>query len=57
MAEAARLRGVDDSDPAARVVIDLAKYAAAAHHLSRTPMSTTDDPTDIAGNNDDEEMA
>jgi transposase len=52
MSEAARLRGVPDTDPAARVVIDLSAYAAAAVHLGRHQPSTTDN-----NNNDSEEMA
>jgi transposase len=48
MAEAVRLRGLEDDDPAARVVIDLAEYAAVARRLGRTPMSTTDEPADTS---------
>jgi transposase len=46
-AEAARLRGLPTSHPAARVVIDMAPYAAAAARLAQTPPSTVDsDDTD-----------
>jgi transposase len=41
-AEAARLRGLPTTDPAARVVIDMSTYAAAAAHLTRTTPSTVD---------------
>jgi hypothetical protein len=41
-AEAARLRGLPDSDPAARVVIDMSTYAAAAARLTRTTPATVD---------------
>jgi hypothetical protein len=40
--EAARLRGIPTSDPAARVVIDLSRYAAAAARLNQTTPSTVD---------------
>jgi hypothetical protein len=40
LAEAARLRGISDDNPAARVVVDLADYAAVAARLGRP--STTD---------------
>jgi len=40
VAEAARLRGIPDGDPAARVVIDMASYAAAAANLNHTRAST-----------------
>jgi hypothetical protein len=49
LAEAARLRGISDHDPAARVVIDLADYAAVAARLGRPTPSTTDtDPEEMA---------
>jgi transposase len=51
-AEAARLRGLPDADPAARVVIDLAHYAAVAARLNQTTQSTVDDI-----DHDDKEMA
>jgi transposase len=54
VAEAARLRGIDDHDPAHRVVIDLASYAAVAAGLNQTSLSTTDN---YFHDNDDEEMA
>jgi hypothetical protein len=41
-AEAARLRGLPETDPAARVVIDMSAYAAAASRLTRTTPSTVD---------------
>jgi hypothetical protein len=41
-AEAARLRGLPATDPAARVVIDMSTYAAAAARLTRTTPSTVD---------------
>ena len=41
-AEAARLRGLPDGDPAARVVIDMANYAAVAARLNQTSPSTVD---------------
>jgi hypothetical protein len=41
-AEAARLRGLPTGDPAARVVIDMATYAAAAARLAQTTPSTVD---------------
>lgn len=50
--EAARLQGLPSDDPAARVVIDMASYAAAAARLNQSTPSTTDG----AGSND-EEMA
>jgi hypothetical protein len=50
-AEAARLRGLPDGDPAARVVIDMASYAAVAAHLNQTTPSTVD------SDNNDKEMA
>jgi transposase len=53
MAEAARLRGFGEDDPANRVVIDLASYAAVAARLGHTPPSTTDNSHD----NDGKEMA
>lgn len=40
-AEAARLRGLPVDDPAARVVIDMSSYAAAAARLGRTAATTT----------------
>src|SRR5690349_8537764 len=40
-AEAARLRGLPVNDPAARVVIDMAGYAAAASRMGRTSVTTT----------------
>jgi hypothetical protein len=40
--EAARLRGLPETDPAARVVIDMSTYAAAAARLNRTTPSTVD---------------
>jgi transposase len=43
-AEAARLRGLPTNDPAARVVIDMASYAAAAARLAHNPPPTTGDP-------------
>jgi transposase len=49
--EAARLRGLPTGDPAARVVIDMASYAAAAARLNYTAPSAAD------GGNSDEEMA
>jgi hypothetical protein len=52
LAEAARLRGISDDDPAARVVVDLAGYAAVAARLGRATPSTTD-----ATHTDPEEMA
>jgi hypothetical protein len=52
LAEAARLRGIGEDDPAARVVIDLADYAAVAARLGRPTPSTTD-----IDNTDPEEMA
>jgi hypothetical protein len=42
VAEAARLRGLPEADPAARVVIDMSTYAAAAARLTRTTPSTVD---------------
>jgi hypothetical protein len=54
VAEAARLRGLPEDDPAARVVIDLASYAAVAAYLNHTSLSTTDN--DIR-DNDGKEMA
>jgi transposase len=51
VAEAARLRGIGDHDPAQRVVIDLASYAAVAARLN-TSLSTTDN-----NDNDGKEMA
>lgn len=42
VAEAARLRGLPETDPAARVVIDMSTYAAAAARLTRTTPSTVD---------------
>jgi hypothetical protein len=53
VAEAARLRGLPGHDPAARVVIDLASYAAVAAHLGHQPSTTDNSSYD----NDDEEMA
>lgn len=41
-AEAARLRGLPETDPAARVVIDMSTYAAAAARLTHTAPSTVD---------------
>jgi len=41
-AEAARLRGMPEDDPAARVVIDLAAYAAVAARLNQATPSTAD---------------
>ena len=41
-AEAARLRGLPEDDPAARVVIDMSTYAAAAARLTHTGPSTVD---------------
>ena len=41
-AEAARLRGLPVDDPAARVVIDMSSYAAAAARLGQTTPSTVD---------------
>jgi hypothetical protein len=41
-AEAARLRGLPVDDPAARVVIDMSSYAAAAARLGHTAPSTVD---------------
>jgi transposase len=41
-AEAARLRGLPPDDPAARVVIDMASYAAAAAQLNHSSPSTGD---------------
>ena len=53
---AARLRGLPTSDPAARVVIDMATYAAAAARLNHTTPSTMD--SSGTGNADnDREMA
>lgn len=52
VAEAARLRGVGEDDPANRVVIDLASYAAVAAGLNHTPPSITDN----AIRDNDEEM-
>jgi transposase len=49
-AEAARLRGLSSHDPAARVVIDMTSYAAAAARLNQTTPSTVDGA-------DDKEMA
>jgi hypothetical protein len=54
VAEAARLRGIDDHDPAHQVVIDLASYAAVAAGLNQTSLSTTDNDFH---DNGDEEMA
>jgi hypothetical protein len=42
VAEAARLRGLPETDPAARVVIDMSTYAAAAARLTHTTPSTVD---------------
>jgi len=42
VAEAARLRGLPDDDPAARVVIDMSAYAVAAARLTRITPSTMD---------------
>jgi transposase len=42
LAEADRLRGQPGGDPAARVVIDMASYAAAAARLNQTTPSTAD---------------
>jgi len=42
VAEAARLRGLPEADPAARVVIDMSTYAAAAARLTHTAPSTVD---------------
>jgi hypothetical protein len=53
VAEAARLRGIGEDDPAHRVVIDLASYAAVAAGLNQTSLSTTDNTHD----HDGEEMA
>lgn len=39
--EAARLRGLPTSDPAARVVIDMSSYAAAAARLATSPPQTS----------------
>jgi transposase len=50
VAEAARLRGLPDADPAARVVIDMATYAAAAARLNHTIPSSVDS----SGSNDKE---
>ena len=50
-AEAARLRGLPTGDPAARVVIDMAAYAAAAARLAHTTPSADD------GDDTDKEMA
>ena len=52
VAEAARLRGLPASDPAARVVIDMSTYAAAAARLNQTTPSTMD-----IHDNSDKEMA
>jgi transposase len=52
IAEAARLRGLPTSDPAARVVIDMSTYAAAAARLNQTTPSTMD-----SHDNSDKEMA
>jgi transposase len=51
LAEAARLRGLGGDDPAARVVIDLADYAAVAARLGRHT------PAGESAGHDDEEMA
>ena len=60
-AEAARLRGIEGDDPAARVIIDLAAYAAVAARLNQSTPSTVDgDEHSSANNNDndnDKEMA
>jgi transposase len=42
VSEAARLRGLPETDPAARVVIDMSTYAAAAARLTHTTPSTVD---------------
>jgi hypothetical protein len=55
LAEAARLRGTGGDDPAARVVVDLAGYAAVAARLGHTTSSTTD--SDGIRGDDKEEMA
>jgi hypothetical protein len=39
--EAARLRGLPADDPAARVVIDMAPYAAAAARLATAPLTNS----------------
>ena len=54
-AEAARLRGLPTGDPAARVVIDMAPYAAAAAHLGHSRPSTVDGAPQQ--HHDDKEMA
>jgi hypothetical protein len=51
--EAARLRGLPADDPAARVVIDMSSYAAAAAHLGQRSPSAADD----ARRHNDKEMA
>ena len=43
--EAARLRGMPVTDPAARVVIDLSTYAAAAARLKNPPPAPDGDNT------------
>jgi transposase len=50
--EAARLQGLSTDDPAARVVIDMASYAAAAARLNQPTPSTTD-----GADSNDEELA
>jgi hypothetical protein len=52
VAEAARLRGMPVTDPAARVVIDLATYAAAAARL-KTPPQTPPQTSPSAPDGDD----
>jgi hypothetical protein len=52
LAEASRLRGISDTDPAARVVIDLAGYAAVAAQLNHPTASA-----DNAAADEREELA
>lgn len=49
VAEAARLRGLPDTDPAARVVIDMSTYAAAAARLTHTTSPTRTTPSMVDG--------
>jgi transposase len=55
--EAARLRGIGEHDPATRVVIDMAAYAAVASRLNHTTQSTLDEIDGTAQHSDGEEMA
>jgi hypothetical protein len=54
LAEASRLRGISDTDPAARVVIDLAGYAAVAAQLNHPTPSPTHD---VEADDEREELA